>query len=189
MQADPPANPAPPASFPPTGPAPPGDQLGALRLALCTPVREYPPLGDRKAVSLLGMNSLMVSVLLFFSNKIVGLVDSEGTLRVVVSLALLIPLAVLALMGCVWAFRALTLPMPASPKGLAFYSHIGALDLDDYRRRVWEVDRERVLDDMIHYNYTLSVLALAKFRLIDRSIRTSRVVFLLFGAMLLNLVL
>ena len=50
--------------------APASPPPGAARLAFFTPVREYPPLADRKASVLLAANGLMVTVLLTFSGAI-----------------------------------------------------------------------------------------------------------------------
>ena len=44
--------------------------LGPARLAYFTPVREYPPLGDRKSLTMLTLNGLMMTVMYLFAEEI-----------------------------------------------------------------------------------------------------------------------
>ncbi len=169
-----------PASFP----APPG----AARLAYFTPVREYPPLADRKASVLLAASGLMVTVLLTFSRPIAAIIDGDRPWASLLLLLVLIPLTTLMLMGAWFAFRALTRPIPPMPGSLAFYPHIAALERDEYRRQVKALDHDSAVAAMLHYNYSLATLSVVKFQLIERSIGCARLTFTLWMAFLLLVV-
>lgn len=182
-----PNQPAPPAAAlwtPPHDPA----LLGALRLALCTPVREYPPLGDRKAVSILSINSLMLTVVVFFSGELTAHLHNDTLLAAAESVAAVVGFAISAFAACLFAFRALVLPMPPMPDGLAFYKHIAARSFETYKAEVYATDDRTILRQMLDYNYTLSILSREKFRLIGQSIRFSRLAFILFGVVLISFV-
>lgn len=173
-----------PTATPPHDPA----LLGALRLALCTPIREYPPLGDRKAVSILSINGLMLTVVVFFSGELSDHLHTDTLLSAAESVAAVVGFAVSAFAACLYAFRALVLPMPPMPDGLAFYKHIAARDFAAYRAEVYAADDRTILSQMLHYNYTLAVLSREKFRLLGQSIRFSRLAFILFGVVLVSFV-
>jgi hypothetical protein len=100
---------------------------GAARLAFFTPIREYPPLADRKASALLAAYGLMVTVLLTFSKAIEAIINGPNALASYFLLGILIPLSVLILRGAWYAFHALTRPIPPMPDSLAFYPHVAAL--------------------------------------------------------------
>jgi hypothetical protein len=162
---------------------------GAARLAYFTPVREYPPLADRKASVLLAANGLMVSVLLGFSGAIESIVEGPHRWAALLVVAALAPLSALILLGSWHAFLALTRPMPPMPESMAFYPHIAALSLGDYRDRVEGFDHPRAVEAMLHYNYSLATLSVAKFRLIDRSVARLRATFELWMVLLLLITL
>ena len=170
--------------------SPPHDPaiLGALRLALCTPVREYPPLGDRKAVSILTINGLKLTVALFFSGEISDQAHTDTLLTAAETIAVAVGFAISAFAACVFAFRALVLPMPAMPNGLAYYKHIAARNFETYRAEVYASDDRSILRQMLDYNYTLAVLSKEKFRLLGQSIRCSRLAFILFAVVLVSFV-
>lgn len=159
--------------------------LGPARLAYFTPVREYPPMGDRKAAMLLGANGLMVSVLLLFSGPIGGIVQGPYPWEARLVVVVLAPLAVLLVLGGWFAFRALTRPIPPMPPSLAYFPDIAALTREEYRRRVLALDHRRALRDMLHYNYSLAVLSVQRFRLVERSFFCSRATFELWIVLLL----
>lgn len=162
---------------------------GAARLAYFTPVREYPPLADRKASFLLAAYGLMVSVLLGFSGAIEATVFESSRAAACAILAVLAPLSTLILLGAWNAFHALTRPMPPMPDCLAFYPRIAALSLGDYRERVKALDHPRALAAILHYNYSLATLSVAKFRLVDRSLACARWTFELWMVLLLMIAL
>ena len=167
----------------------PESLMGPLRLALYTPVREYPPLGDRKAVAVLGTNGLMLTVALFFSGAINAVVEGDdrfGLGRYVTVIAL-VPFGCGMLWGTWAAFRALTLPMPTMPETLALFGDIARLDREEYRRRVMDVGYRDALRAMLHYNYSLAALSASKFRLLNRAILCSKIMFPLWMAVLLVL--
>ena len=152
---------------------------GSARLAYFTPVREYPPLADRKASVLLAAYGLMVTVLLIFSKpleKVLSGPDRRSTWLVV---AVLMPLGTLILLGAWNAFRALTRPIPPMPHSMAFYPHIASHPLETYREKVRGFDHSQAVVEMLHYNYSLATLSVLKFRLVDRSIAYGRGTFVL----------
>ncbi len=144
--------------------------FGPLRLALFTPVREYPPLGDRKSVALLGFFGMALTVLLFFAEPINNLVEGPSAFESRAVLILLAPITISALIGLWSAFRALTMPIPPMPTSLAFFQHIARWPLEEYQNKVLHIKYGEALRDMLHYNYSLATLSAKKFRLINRSI-------------------
>ncbi|WP_435010759.1 hypothetical protein P12x_002037 [Tundrisphaera lichenicola] len=168
---------------------PAGSPSGAARLAYFTPVREYPPLGDRKASALLTAYGLMVTVLLTFSQDIGSIVSGENRWAAVLLLGILAPLAVLILIGAWYAFLALTRTIPPMPNSLAFYPHIAAQPLGGYLDRVKSLDQSSAVSAMLHYNYSLATLSVLKFRLIDRSIACVRATFKLWVVLMLMVAL
>jgi hypothetical protein len=164
----------------PTEPPP-----GAARLAFFTPVREYPPLSDRKASVLLAAYGLMVTVLVTFSGPIGAVLAGPNRWMQVLLVAALFPLAGLILRGAWNAFHSLTRPIPPMPDSMAFYPHIAARPLDDYRSGVLGLDHQSAVRAMLHYNYSLATLSVEKFRLVDRSIACARSTFALWAVLLL----
>lgn len=169
----------------PTGAVSPG----ASQLAFYTPVREYPPLADRKASVLLAANGLMVTVLLTFSGAIESIFTGPNRIPVFLMAGILGPLSVLILLGAWNAFRALTRPIPPMPDSLAFYPHIAARSLGDYVGVMEGLDADRAVVAMLHYNYTIATLSVAKFRLVERSLACARATFELWMVLLLIIVL
>ena len=106
---------------------------GAARLAYFTPVREYPPLADRKASVLLAAYGLMVTVLFTFAGPAEAILVGPRRWAAILLATVLVPLSLLILSGAWYAFRALTRPIPPMPDSLAFYPHIAALAPDQYR--------------------------------------------------------
>ncbi len=161
-------------AFPPaTGPP----SLGALRLAFYTPVREYPPLADRKATILLAANSLMLTVLLFFSGAVERLFR-EGIIWLNILGALEVGcLGFLLAFGSYQAFKALVIPFPKLTDCVTFYGDIAAMPLEEYRRQARGVDYPEALRAMLRYNHAVSVLCVTKFRHVDLSTRCVRATF------------
>jgi Family of unknown function (DUF5706) len=152
----------------------PSDLLGAGRLAFSTPVREYPPLADKKATTLLAVIGVMVTVVTLFSQSLDAHVEGAGAI-VWLTRAVLLAWFVLALL-CAWhAYVCLTLSMPhrsgQEPHSLAFYQNIAELPPAAYEREVREMSHSRALRDMLVYEYTVASLSAAKFRSIERSVR------------------
>lgn len=162
--------------------------LGPLRLALCTPIREYPPLADRKAVSILTINGLMLTVTVFFTGAINDQVHVDALFVAVLTIATAIAFALSAFAACIYAFRALVYPMPPTPDGLTFYRHIAQRPREEYVAEALTIDDHALLRQMLDYNYTLAVLSQVKFQLIGQSIRCSRLAFILFGLVLVSFV-
>jgi hypothetical protein len=158
---------------------------GAARLAYFTPVREYPPLADRKASILLAAYGLMVTVLFVFAGPTRAILIGSRQWAAHLMAMVLLPLSTLILCGAWYAFRALTRPIPPMPDSLAFYPHIAALSPELYRRRVKDLDQNQAVTAMLHYNYSLATLSVEKFRLVERSITCARATFELWMLLLL----
>jgi hypothetical protein len=163
--------------------------LGAARLAFFTPIREYPPLADRKSSVLLAAYGLMVSVLLSFSTTFEAIITGQRTWAIILLVAIVQPLFILILFGGWYAFRALTRPIPPMPDSLAFYPHIARNSLEEYARRVKELDHAGAVEAMLNYNYSLATLSVEKFRLVDRSIACARATFEMWVILLLMVTL
>lgn len=142
--------------------------MGAARLAYFTPVREFPPLGDRKASILLAINGLMIAVLFTFAPRAGKILTADGALAWVAS-GLFAIWFVLIVVGGVMAFIALTMPIPAMPDSLAFFRHIRARRFEDYRAEVRSRSHGDAVRDMLNYNYSLAILSASKFRWINRA--------------------
>ena len=162
---------------------------GAARLAFFTPIREYPPLADRKASVLLAAYGLMVTALLTFSGAIEEIISGPHPILAYLMTAVLLPLSALILLGAWNAFLALTRPIPPMPDSLAFYPHIASRPLDAYREGVRDLDYDAAIRAILHYNYSLATLSVAKFRLVDRSIGYARLTSKLWMLFLLMIVL
>ena len=151
--------------------------LGPARLAFFTPVREYPPLADRKAAATLAAFGLMITTVLLFAGRLELMADRGWGGGVAVYLPLMVGF-VLAILGCSAAIRALIAPIPPMPESLAYYRDIAGHDLDEYRRRVMDVSAAAALRAMLDYNYSLAALSKAKFRTVDRALNYLRFAFI-----------
>jgi hypothetical protein len=75
------------------------------------------------------------------------------------------------------------------PDSLAFYPHIASRPLDAYREGVRDLDYDAAIRAILHYNYSLATLSVAKFRLVDRSIGYARLTTKLWMLLLLMIAL
>lgn len=155
----------------------PGRLLGPMRLGFFTPVREAPPLADRKACALLAADGLMASVLLPFLDRIYKMIDDPNALIAWPTGIIIVALLALVFFGAWHAFAALNLPVPPMPETPAFYPNIAALAPADYQRLVLGLDEPAALGAILHYNHALSRLSVAKFRRLDRSFACVRATF------------
>ena len=159
--------------------------LGAARLAFFTPVRDQPPLADRKASVLLAANGLMVSVVFSFSRPIESILLGPQRLAAWLMIGVLIVGSLLILTGVGCAFIALTKPIPPMPDSPVLFKHIAERSLDEYRAEMLGLDYPRAVEAMLHYNYSLATLCIVKFRLVNRSMQCARSTFGLFMVLLL----
>jgi hypothetical protein len=143
--------------------------LGPARLAYFTPVREYPPLGDRKSVMILSLCGLMVMVTCLFQKDIVSMLAGGAAARFVV---LLVGFSWLAsvLLAAGYGFQALVRPIPAMGACTAFYKTIAAGSLADYHRILGALSHDDAMRAILNYNYSIAVLSAEKFRLIRKAI-------------------
>jgi hypothetical protein len=143
--------------------------LGPARLASFTPVREYPPLSDRKSVILLTLNGLMLTVMDPFAAEIPAVLQGNPVVKRLAIAAGLSWFSLLILGAC-YAFRALTRPIPPMGDCAAFYPNIAATSLGSYRQNLERLSHRGALRDILNYNYSIAVLSQEKFRLIRKSV-------------------
>jgi hypothetical protein len=166
--------------------------LGAARLAFYTPIRDYPPLADRKASAILAADGLMISVLILFNERLAPMVkvgDGSHLFENYLILTLLASFAALLLIGGYCSYRALILPIPPMPHSLAYFNHISSLPLDEYRRRITSHSFREVVRAILDYNYSLARLSVRKFDLVGRSTACVRAEFFLWIILMLALAL
>jgi hypothetical protein len=156
-------------------PVTPGSDLSApLTLALGTPLREYPPLADRKAGALLTANGLILSVVVFLGGSIAELAHGSAIARWLI-VAMVGALVVLVITGGCWAYTCIVTPLPSPPNSLAFFRHIASLSREQYLQTMGQIDYQRVLADVLHFNYSLAVQSARKFARVNRSVRCFQV--------------
>jgi hypothetical protein len=143
--------------------------LGPARLAYFTPVREYPPLGDRKALTLLTLVGLMITVMSLFAGEVHAVLQGD---RVIKWMAVVVGLSWFALLilGAYYAFLALTRPIPPMGPCVAYYQDIAAMSLSTYREILEGLSHRGAMRAILTYNYSIAALSEEKFRLIRKSI-------------------
>ncbi len=166
--------------------------LGSARLAYFTPVREYPPLGDKKASTLLSVNAVMITVMTVFAPRWEQLVSGTDAVAWITGTVLVAWFFCMLL--CAWkAFAALTYPIPLpEPDGedhpsLAFFKIIAPLTPEKYEQLLRGMSHRRALRDILLYNYSLATLSIRKFKAIQQSVKFLCLAFL-FWIMLMVLV-
>ena len=143
--------------------------LGPARLAYFTPVREYPPLSDRKSVTLLTLNGLMITVMCLFAEEILDVLQGNPVVKWLTVVAGLTWFSLLMIGAC-YAFLALTRPIPPMGDCVAFYKNIAATSLGSYRQNLERLSHRSAMRDILNYNYSIAVLSEEKFRLIRKSV-------------------
>ena len=143
--------------------------LGPARLAYFTPVREYPPLSDRKSLTLLNLNGLMIAVMYLFAEVVHAVLQGNPVVKWLAVVAGLSWFSLLILGAC-YAFLALTRPIPPMGDCAAFYKNIAAMSLGSYRQNLERHLHRSAMRDILNYNYSIAVLSEAKFRLIRKSV-------------------
>jgi hypothetical protein len=161
------------------------DLLGATRLAFYTPIRDYPPLADRKAAAILAADGLLISILLLLRGRLETIVHGPSIAATYILLTLLASFATLLLIGGYCAYVALTLPIPHMPESLAYFPEIARIDLDEYRARITKLTHRQIVHKMLIYNYSLSTLSAQKFGLVRRATACIRAEFFLWIIMTL----
>src|SRR5262249_15950755 len=148
--------------------------LAAARLAYHTPVREMPPLADRKASAILAANGLLISILLLFAPLFASALK-ENSLWLLLPTGIVVSLMTLFLLvGTGISFSALMLPIPPMPSSPVLFSDIAAISPEDYHQKMRSLTHRQALEAMLHYNYSLSVLSAHKFRLVEHSMACLR---------------
>jgi hypothetical protein len=158
--------------------------LGPARLAFFTPIHHQPVLADRKAAFLLAASGLIATVLMLFGAAIGRLVQLPRGPGVLI-LLLLFVLAGLLLVVVWCAWRCFILPIPPMPASLAYFPHIGALDLPQYRGSIRQLDQQAAVRAILHYNYSLSIQSVRKYRLANRGFACFRIALMLWLLLLL----
>lgn len=160
-------------------------KLGAARLAFYTPVRDYPPMADRKAGAILAADGLMLSVLLLFRLRFEAIIRGPSLVATYLVLFLIACLAVVLLRGASCAYRTLTMPIPSMPHSLAFFADIAKFGLDDYRAKLLSLSERDVVRSILDYNYSLADLSVRKFALVRRATSCVRAGFFFWVALIL----
>ncbi len=158
--------------------------LAAARLAYHTPVREMPPLADRKASAILAANGLLISILLLFYQVLGSGLSGKSIWLLMTANTVAVLMTTLLFLGTGIAFTALMLSIPPMPPSLALFSDIAGYSLEDYRQKMREMTHRQALEGMLHYNYSLSVLSARKFMLVERAMTCLRWAFLLWLSLL-----
>jgi hypothetical protein len=143
--------------------------LGPARLAYFTPVREYPPLGDRKSVMVLSLCGLTVTVVCLFWKELEAMLAAAPRERWLVFSVLLAWLTCV-LLAAGSSFRALVQPIPPMGRCTAYFRTIAATSLDDYRAALHGLSHRAAMREMLNYNHSIAVLSAEKFRLIGASV-------------------
>jgi hypothetical protein len=143
--------------------------FGPARLAYFTPVREYPPLGDRKSVMVLSLCGLTVTVVCLFWKELEAVLAAATPQRWLVFSVLLAWLACVVL-AAESSFKALVQPIPPMGRCTAYFRTIAATSLDDYCTVLHELSHVAAMREMLNYNYSIAVLSAEKFRLLGASV-------------------
>jgi hypothetical protein len=148
--------------------------IGPARLAFSTPVREYPPLADRKASALLAANALILSVMIFLTQSIRAAIGSS-TLAAITIGTLVAVLIVLVLAGALIAYRGMVYPIPPMPRSLAYFRDVAAMERDAYRAAMAGASYRQVVRDMLDYNYSVASQCIGKFARVNRAVSLFRI--------------
>lgn len=160
------------------------DMVGPSRLGYYTPIRDYPPMADRKATALLAADGLMISVLLLFRKPLEAMLRGSGLGMTYLLLTLMASFAALFLIGGYCAYRVLTRPIPPMPTSLAFFPEIAKRTLDQYRDQVHSLSQRASIRAILDYNYSLAILSRWKFALVGRATSCVRAQFFLWIVLL-----
>ena len=154
-------------------------------LAFRTPLQEHAPAADTKAGAILTLLGLMFTLLARYGAELSRTLDGQNNERWVL-LGLLAVFSTLALATTVQAFRTISPRFPKAPPSLAFFGDIARLSREEYLATVEGLSHERALDEMLNYNYTLSLICVAKFTVLRSAIRLFKLAVLCWlGLMLL----
>ena len=165
----------------------PASVFGPARLAYFTPVFEQPTLADRKAMFIIGASSLLLTVLLFFSNSLQAMTRGAGRPGSALLVLILLSVVALVLTAAFNAYVAYTLPIPPMPPSLALFREVCSRPLDEYAAAMRSLDHRRAMRDMLHYNYSIASQAAGKFRLVNRALACLRLAIPLWMLLLLVL--
>lgn len=159
--------------------------VGPARLAYFTPNSEFPILADRKAAFLLTASGLLLTVLFFLLDPIMGIV--RGPHRVLAGISVLLLVAVLGLVvnGARLAYKAFVLPIPEMPECLAFFRHIAQNPFEWYDRQIKSLTHPQALRMILEYNHHSARQASGKFALVNRSLVSIRIAILLWMLLLM----
>ena len=142
--------------------------LGPARLAYFTPVREYPPLGDRKSLTMLTLNGLMMTVMYLFAGEFHAVLHGNVVVKWLAIVVGFWWVSLLIMGGC-YAFLALMRPIPPMGDCAAFYVNIAAMPLASYRQTLEGFSHRGAMRDKLNYNHSIAILGEQKFRLIQKS--------------------
>ncbi len=153
--------------------------LGSARLGFFTPIHHQPSLADRKATFLMGATGLISTVLLMFSPNIAHLIEVRNVAVSILVLAMLLPIMGLLIFGGWLSWKCFVLPVPKMPQSLAYFPDIARRDLAEYSAVMGAIDYQTAIRAILDYNYSISVQAAGKYRLVNRSFACFRVALVL----------
>lgn len=139
-------------------------------LAFRTPLQEHPPAADTKAGAILTLLGLMFTLLARYGQHLGETLDGRNYERWVL-VGLLVLFSGLALATTVQAFRTISPRFPKAPPSLAFFGDIARLSREEYLSRIESLSHEQAIDEILNYNYTLSLICVSKFRVLRSAIR------------------
>lgn len=158
---------------------------GPTRLAFFTPVHHQPVMADRKAAFLITGSGIIATAMALFAEAIASLVRSPHLAISIGTLLLLFGL-VAVLATCAWScWCGFTLPLPPAPASLANFSDIVRLPYEEYRGAMLGTDLAQARRHVLHYNHSLAVLAVAKYRRVRLAQSCFRLALMLWSALML----
>jgi hypothetical protein len=143
--------------------------LALSGIAYFAPFYEYAVLADRKASFFMSAGGLMLTVLGFFLDRIVGVCSADAPFAWTVGAALA-TVVVLVVFAGVIAYVAFARLLPPTPPSLAVFRDIARRTPEEYARDVRALSHEQAFTDMLEYNHVVAHWAAGKFRLVNRAL-------------------
>jgi len=142
----------------------------AAALAFRTPLQEPPLSADGKAAAVLTLLGLMFTITGRFAAQL-GEILWKRSWQQPVGLILMAGFVLCALAAVVQAFRTISPRFPKVPPSLAFFGDIVRLSREEYIARVESLTPQQALEQMLHYNHTVSTICVEKFRQLRRGLK------------------
>ncbi len=160
--------------------------LALAGLAYFAPLYEYAALADRKASFYLSAGGLMLTVLGFFLQRIVNLLEAGGWVAWGYGLTLA-SVVILVLVAGTTAYVSFAWLLPPTPPSLAVFRDIARRTPEEYARDVLALSHAEAFTDMLRYNHVVARWGAGKFRLVNRALALLRIAIPLWMLLLLVL--